>query len=70
MFGWEFTPQSLLGYWWILPLICMILCVAGCLSGRHRTGRSWCCGRRDRAEEVEELRKEVQALKQRLGSTK
>jgi hypothetical protein len=70
MFGWEVTPHSFFEYWWIVPLIFMILCIACCLSGRHRTGKDWCCGRRDRVDEVEELRKEVQALRQRLGSTK
>ena len=71
MFCWDASCHSVFGnWWWIVPLILMVLCVACCLAGRHRAGRGWCCGRRDRADDLDGLRREVRELKQRVGSAK
>jgi hypothetical protein len=61
------VSSGFIGWWWLIPVICIILCM---FSGHRRTGRRWCCGRHPRTEEIQDLRKEIQELKERIGSTK
>ena len=69
MFCWSAISHWGFGsWWWVIPLIFMILCIAFCLSGMRRAGHGWCCGRRDRAGDLDELRKEIQELKKLTGS--
>lgn len=60
-----------IGWWWLIPIICIILCMFACrVFGHHMTGRRWCCGGDDHSEEIKELRKEIQDLKEQLSSKK
>jgi hypothetical protein len=31
-------------YWWILPLVLMLLCILGCVRGRGGEAGCGCCG--------------------------
>lgn len=71
MFSWDTTCCSFACWWWIIPLVLMALCMVMCITSRKQmTSRRWCCGSRDRGDDLENLRKEFQELKDRVGSTK
>ena len=71
MFSWDAPCNSFACWWWIIPLVLIALCMIMCITcRRHRAGRRWCCGRRHRPDDLDELRKDVQALKERVGSIK
>jgi hypothetical protein len=58
-------------WWWLIPVVCIILCMLSCrFSKHHGAGRGWCCGRGHNSDAINELRKEVQDLKERMGSSK
>ena len=34
-------------YWWIVPLLLLLLCIIGCIRGRKRWTACGCCGSAD-----------------------
>ncbi len=59
------------GWWWLIPVVCIILCMVFCRgTGQNMAGRRWCCGRSHHSDDINELRKEVQDLKERINDAK
>ncbi len=60
------------GWWWVVPLVGMALCMIACLAGARRTGRGFCCwhGHRDGdlkalRDEIGRMRKDMEDMKKR-----
>jgi hypothetical protein len=61
------VSSGFLGWWWLFPVVCIITCMLFCrFSGHHMA----CRRRSQRAHDIDELRKEIQALKQKVSSIK
>ncbi|PKN34018.1 MAG: hypothetical protein CVU61_10510 [Deltaproteobacteria bacterium HGW-Deltaproteobacteria-19] len=62
------TWPTLAGWWWLVPLLCMTLCVLMCLLFRSRmgTGRWSCCMGR-RRDDLEEIKREIAGLRDAIG---
>ncbi len=57
--------------WWVIPLIGMTLCILMCLFFRSRTTGWHCCGRDSaRFKDLEEMKKEITALREEIGKTR
>jgi hypothetical protein len=62
---------SLWGWWWLIPLVCMILCVLSCRSARRRPDGARFCGWGGvRRTDVEAMKNEIRELKEELGKMK
>jgi len=62
---------SLWGWWWLIPLVGMILCVLLCRFFRRRSvGARFCGWGGVRRTEVEELKNEIRELREELGKMK
>jgi hypothetical protein len=59
------------GWWWLVPLICMALCMVMCIRMRSRTpGGRFCCWGWSCTADLDEIKKEIRELKEEIGSIK
>lgn len=57
--------------WWVIPLICMALCIFMCLFFRSRAAGGRFCGWGGaRFTDLEEMKKDIAALREEIGKTK
>ena len=72
MCGWcGDASWTIWGWWWVMPLIGIALCIMICLFFRSRfvDGR-FCCWGGARPADLEEMKKEIRELKEELGKIK
>jgi hypothetical protein len=56
------------GWWWLIPLVCMILCVLSCRFSRRRPdGKRFCGWGGHHRTDVEAMKNEIRELKEELG---
>jgi len=59
------------GWWWVMPLIGIALCIMICLCFRSRfVDGHFCCWGGARPADLEEMKKEIRELKEELGKIK
>jgi phosphate/sulfate permease len=59
------------GWWWLVPLIGMALCITLCMLFRSSmTGRHFCCWGGVPDNRLDEVRKEIRELKEEIGKMK
>ena len=59
------------GFWWLIPLVGIILCIALCRFFRSRSiGRRFCGWQRVRSADVEALKNEIRELREEIGKVK
>ncbi len=62
---------SLWGWWWLIPLICMILCVWSCRSARRRPDGARICGwGSPRRTDIEAMKNEIRELREEMVKMK
>jgi hypothetical protein len=70
---WFNYASSIWAFWWILPLVGMVVCIAFMIvmsfSSRFRGRRFGCCGW-GRYDETESLRREIRQLRDELAKVK
>ena len=59
------------GWWWVVPLICIAVCIIFCRFFRTRTaGGRLCCWGGASDGSLDDVRKEIRELKEEIGKIK
>jgi len=59
------------GWWWVVPIIGIALCIIMCLFFRSRfSGGRFCCWGSAHPTNLEEMKKEIRELKEEIGKIK
>jgi hypothetical protein len=59
------------GWWWVMPLIGIILCITFCMIFRTRmAGGRFCCWGGTPDGPLDDVRKEIRELKKEIGNMK
>lgn len=59
------------GWWWVLPIICIAMCIIMCLFIRSRmVGKRNCGWGSTRHGDLEEMKKEIRVLKEEIDKIK
>jgi len=57
--------------WWLVPLVCMVLCMTMCIFFRSRTsGRRFCCWGGVNSSDLEKMKEEIAVLKEEIAKKK
>lgn len=60
-----------LGWWWVVPIIGIALCIIMCLFFRSRfAGGRFCCWDSAHPTDLDEMKKEIRELKEEIGKIK
>ena len=65
------APSPVWGLWWIMPIICIALCIIMCIFFRSRfAGRRFCWRGGTYHNDFVEMKKEIRELKEELKKIK